>query len=80
MNWARIPTDNYPMAEHHPDCKLHVKEEFTRLEYDGGYCIVEPKEAESFIGSDKEHGIEYTVSTVMLTRDQFENLPEFDGF
>ena len=79
--WCRIPTDEnggkYPMSNHHPDCEDFHQEPFTILEYDGVHCVMEPHEAEAMLAESEE---EYIISTVMLTRDQFEHMQEFEGF
>lgn len=75
--WARVPKDNFPPSDHHPDCKDFKQEPFTRLEYDGSACVMEPKEAEAMLAESEE---QYTVSTVMLTREQFERMDDFHGF
>lgn len=81
MTWCRVPTDEnggkYPMSEHAPGCEDFRKEPFTRLEYGGTVCVMEPGEAAAMLAESDE---QYTVSTVMLTRDQFERMPEFNGF
>lgn len=81
MTWCRVPTDEnggkYPMSAHAPRCEDFKQEPFTRLEYDGTVCVMEPREAEAMLAESEE---QYTVSTVMLTRDQFERMPEFNGF
>jgi hypothetical protein len=38
--------------------------------------VVEPGDVEALIGASEG----YEISDVMLTRDQFERMPEFDGF
>lgn len=79
-NWARTWQETqdgkYPQSDHAPGCDEYKPEEFFRIEYDMTYCIVEPGELTSFIDEEGE----YNVSTVMLTRDQFNKLPEFMGF
>ena len=81
ITWCRVPTaDNggkYPMSDHHQNCEDFKQEPFTRLEFDGTVCVMEPHEADAMLAESDE---EYTVSTVMLTRDQFERMPEFQGF
>ncbi len=80
-DWCRVPTDEnggkYPFSNHHPRCEDFHPEPFTRLEHDGTVCVMEPHEAEAMLVESDE---QYTVSTVMLTRDQFERLGEFAGF
>jgi len=67
----------YPQAEHAPGCDEYRQEEFARIEHDGMFCIVEKHELPSML-EDGDDG--YKVTMVMLTRDQFEKLPEFEGF
>lgn len=87
LTMVRIPdieTENgkYPIPVHAPACEDFKQEEFTRLEYDGTICIMEPHEAKAMIADEycSEDGVVYDESTVLLTRDQFENLSEFHGF
>lgn len=81
MTWCRVPTDNngksYPMSLHHQNCENFRLEKFTRLECDGAVCVMEPHEAEAMINESED---QYVVSSVMLTRDQFERMPDFNGF
>lgn len=81
MTMCRIPTDEnggkYPMSNHHPNCEDFKQEKFTVVEHDGTRCVMEPQEAEAMLADSDE---QYTVSTVMLTRDQFDRTPEFNGF
>ncbi len=76
LTWCRVPTDKYPMSNHHPNCEDYVAEEFARVEHDGTACVVELHEAFDLMGE----GDQYTITSVWLTRDQFERLPEFAGF
>lgn len=80
--WCRVPDaepggGKYPLSDHHPNCEDYKTEPFTRLEHDGTTCVMEPREAEAMLAESDE---QYTVTTVMLTRDQFERMPEFNGF
>ena len=81
MSWCRIPDEEnggkYPMSNHHPNCEDFKQEAFTRVELDGTTCVMDPMEAEYMISDSEE---QYAVSTVFLTRDQFERLREFEGF
>lgn len=69
----------YPMPNHHPDCDAFKLEEFRRISFGGGSFIGTPEEAAAYLESE-DNPEQYTVTPVMLTRDQFERLPEFDGF
>lgn len=81
MTWCRVPTDEnggkYPMSDHAPGCEDFKHEPFTRLELGGTTCVMEPREAEDLLAESDQ---QYTVTTVMLTRDQFDRMPEFNGF
>ena len=67
----------YPAADHAPTCEDFKTEPFTRIGYDGTYCIMEAADAEDMLA---DSDTEYTIETVHLTRDQFERLDEFTGF
>jgi hypothetical protein len=80
-----METENgrWPMPSHHPKCEDYKQEEFTVLEHDGTRCVMEPHEAASVLKEAEEDEYEefdYKVSTVMITRDQFNKLEEFTGF
>lgn len=68
----------YPASLHAPLCEDYQPVAFTRIEVNGSGCIVCTAEAAAVIaGLDGE---EYSVSTVFLTQDQFDRLPESAGF
>ena len=66
----------YPHSTHSPACEDYVTEEFARVEHDGTACVVELHEAADLMGE----GDQYTITSVWLTRDQFERMGEFAGF
>jgi len=72
--WARVPTDKLPMSEHAKGCEHYKEERFVRVSFEGGSFIVEPKDALDY----NEEGMAH--ENVFITRDQFERLPEFEGF
>ncbi|MFZ6801974.1 hypothetical protein [Undibacterium sp. Di24W] len=74
LTWARVPIDKLPMSEHHKDCELYKEERFVKVTFQGNYLIIEPHDADEYI----EEGM--VREDVFMTRDQFERLPEFDGF
>jgi hypothetical protein len=85
LTWCRVPEEpntyggRYQMSEHHPNCPAYKDEEFTVLEYDGTRATCEPQDARDII--ENEGGsTPYKISTVRLSRDQFEKLPDFEGF
>lgn len=72
--WARVPTDKLPMSDHAKGCALYKEEHFVKVSFEGNYLIVEPQDADEYI----EEGM--VREDVLMTRDQFERLPEFEGF
>lgn len=72
-----IDGHRYPGPEHADGCPAQVRKPFTVLEYDGARVVMEPREAAQM--QDDAPGM-YAASTVMLTRDQFERMDEFQGF
>ena len=73
VTWCRPYAESKPPAAHHRDCAKYKSETLYKVSANGSYCITE-----SLDGFEDEQ--EYTVETVSMTRDQFENLPEFTGF
>jgi hypothetical protein len=78
-NWVRIPVDTYPISDHAPGCSEFKAERFTKLIFEGSFCIMEPHEAAAVV-ADNDEGHEYQLQDVYLTRDQFDRLPDFAGF
>lgn len=54
-------------------------ETFYKVELDGSWFICEPQEVWAFLGVQPD-GDFYTITEVRMTRRQFNNLPEFEGF
>ena len=82
-NWCRTFDETqggkYPPSDHAPGCDEYHQEKFVLLDLDGTKCLVESDQAEVILRDDPSAG-DYQVSDVYLTRDQFEKLPEFEGF
>lgn len=79
--WGQmIDGRKYPPPNHADGCPAQKREPFTMLEYDGSRVAMEPHEAEQIIADAKESDVNYTTSTVYLTREQFERMDEFTGF
>lgn len=59
-----------------------MKERFVKITYDGSSCTMEPDEAISFMGAVKydDETEDYKHEDVYMTREEFEALPEFEGF
>lgn len=76
-DWRETQGGKYPKSEHAPGCEDYKPVEHARVEFDGTYCVMELAEAKQ-MAEDSDY--EYTITPVMLTRDQFERIPEFQGF
>lgn len=76
-DWQETKGGKYPPADHAPGCEDYKTERFSRVEYDGTACVMEPAEADAMVAESDE---QYTVTPVFLTRDQFERMGEFHGF
>lgn len=75
--FVKIEGREYPAPHHFEDCALHVKERYVRLDLDGSWCVMTPAEADEYVS---QSGREYTREDIYLTADQFNNMPEFQGF
>ena len=76
-DWRETLGGKYPASEHAPGCEDYKPAEYSRVEFDGTACVMESKEAAAMVADSDS---EYTVTPVMLTRDQFERMGEFAGF
>lgn len=68
----------YPGPNHADGCPAQVRERFVRVEFQGHSCVIEPHEVDTLrqdLCSDQ-----YTFTDVMLTREQFERMDDFQGF
>jgi len=71
----------YPVSNHSPTCPNYKTESFFKITKVGEkypFLILENKDQiKDWLGERLE---QYNISKIELTRDQFENLKEFDGF
>lgn len=73
--WVDLPYAS-SASRHHPKCHHYEGLPFKRIEVDGTFCIVEPHELKSFIGDEDEA----VITDVVMSREEFEALPDFEGF
>lgn len=66
-----------PMSEHHPNCNEYKLEAYAKVTHDGTSCIMQINEAVAMVAESQEA---YEMCNVYMTRDQFEKLPEFEGY
>jgi len=76
--WEETQDGKYPPSEHAPGCDEYKTEKFIRITFDGSSCTIEPRELKDWLGDEDEDA--YIIEDIFLTRDQYENLPEFQGF
>lgn len=62
-----------------PDPKFQQKIRYKRVTYDDLSFICEPHEADGIIMESDEPSV-YTITDVWMTPNEFEQLPEFQGF
>lgn len=56
---------------------MNKPELYIRLSFDGSHCVMQFNEGLEVIKDSEE---DYDVDTVVMTRKEFEALPEFTGF
>ena len=79
-DWSETDNFNLPPSEHSPKCGNYKTEFFWRIKHidnGGGSFIVEKKE--EAVDAVKEDD-DLTYGSISLTRDQFNNLGDFEGF
>ena len=80
-DWCRTGEETqggkYPLSNHAPGCDEYKQEKFIVIEHDGARCVMEQHEDNDMLSESEE---EYTIYTIMLTRDQFDRMNEFQGF
>lgn len=55
------------------------KREYIKLNVDGQWCVMTPLDACAELQAC-DNPSEYTIESVWLTKEEFEAMPEFDGF
>lgn len=70
----------YPPSDHSPSCPNFKRERFIRIRMaDGAVLVCEPKAADDIIKSELgEQGVAQVVGEVILTRDQYEKMEEYE--
>ena len=80
LGGVMIDGHRYPAPDHADGCPAQKREPFTVVDYEGTRVTMEPHEAEQMIEDGLSEGISYIKRTILLTRDQFEQMAEFQGF
>lgn len=78
-DWRETLGGKIPASDHSPGCENFIQKRYKKLVIGGGWLIDTDREVEEVI-KDMDDDIEYTLEDVWMTKDQFERLPEFDGF
>lgn len=81
-DWHETQGGKYPASEHAPGCDEYKTERFVRVGLYGSWCLMEPDAAIVMMDEVKynDDAEDYIYEEVYLTRDQYEALPEFEGF
>lgn len=66
----------FPPSAHAPKCEDFKQLEFASIKFDNTCVIVPIDELDGVVANLNEP---HQVETIMLTRDQFDRLPEYDG-
>lgn len=76
-----VITENgkWPIPNHHPSCKEHIKKRFIKLTNDE-HSFIDTAEAAYVFLSMVEDSKEWKQEDVYLTQDQLEKLNEYKGF
>ena len=78
LGGVMIDGRRYPGPEHADGCPAQVRERFVRVEFSGHSCVIEPRDVPAM--REDLCADQYTFTDVMLTREQFERMDEFQGF
>lgn len=73
-----IDGKQYPEPKHLNGCPIQQRQLYKRVEVDGTSCILKPSELADFL--DGSEPTDYKIIDVMLTPEQVEKMPEFQGF
>ena len=73
-----IDGKRYPGPDHANGCPAQLRERFVRVDYHGHGCVIEPHEVDAM--REDLVADQYVFTDVMLTRDQFDRMEEFQGF
>jgi len=82
-DWSETSGGKYSPSKHAPSCENYKTEKFAKLMYlNLGSFICEVSQIDQYREVDKDgetnHAIQ--VKDIYLTRDQFDNLQDFQGF
>jgi len=76
--FVKIDGREYPAPTHFEGCQLHKKERFIRMEIGGASCVMTPIEAQEWADNSEDGDCDF--KEIFLTQDQFDAMPEFQGF
>lgn len=79
-DWRETLGGKLPASNHSPSCENYKTEQFFKVTIkgeNGPFFVLEKQEDVDDLRKDQE---EYDVTTIEMTRDQFERLTEFNGF
>jgi len=64
------------------DALGELRKRFVRVTLDGSHCVMYPSEGDTYLKEAKDAGDDsaYVVCDVWLSKREFDDLPEHDGF
>ena len=78
LSWCWAGVRFQAKSKHHPSCPHYEGVTYKRIDFDGSFCIVEPRElADMTVDLEGEN---FVVTDVTMTREEFESLPDFGGW
>ena len=87
VNARRIPdieTENgrWPMPDHLESCPQYKRIRYVRVKFDSSWFVMDAGDEADYRKDINLYGDpdEYKYENIYLTKDQFEKLPEFQGF
>ncbi len=84
LHWVRMSEETgnsreYGLSLHAPSCGNYKEEKYIKIIY-GNTLILPLSEMQDFLNEIADEDEVYEMSLVLLTKDQHEALPEWDGF
>jgi len=70
----------YSMSYHSPNCENYKTNKYIKLSMGGNETLIQTFDEFKKSINEIEQDESYNISIIELTEDQFNNLPEFNGF
>lgn len=77
-SWCRDYQERHPPANHHRNCEHYHEETFVEIAANGCRFVCEPVEADAMFEDANDPNA--TRRDVSMTREQFDAIPDFQGY